>query len=392
MPGPRRMSDLSGTLGLDKTLASRVNRAALAATPIEALALGPGAAGYRLLLERLIDRYGSSAEFQRLAVAIDALEHAYANFPGGRHGFDAALLAWFPVSRQKAERRARQQIFNATLVLMGLEVELTYYVYVYAPSRADPTAADLILVQHHRNVRRARLGGRAIISGLPSIHANDPMSLLTDDAIRMETLDGRPLRSDASIAMVTDLCSPPDAPLMVMERGNTSLFVAPGTLPALGEKLTATVGVVGRNMLPRWAGTDPGAETHLSNFVTMRKPVKLLVLDVLVDERLNLGEPRLTVSAASAGPHARSPDDDDLAEMPQALEFQPLGVLPVSDLSRLALKNFDGIPAIAARAVAATSGPSKMLRAHRLTVEYPIPHARHTMWLALPPAPPDQRS
>lgn len=396
VPPPRRMTSLCQRLGLDKTLASRVNRAASAGSALETLALGPGVPGYRLLVERLKAAVGSAAApVAELARSVDEMESAYAMFPDGRRGFEAALAGWLPQGRATGERRARQQIYQATLFLMGVEIDVAYQAYLYMPSAEDAAMCDLGFAEVRQDVRRAAPGGRSVLTGVPYV-----ISRQGDvGTARVETLEGRPTGADPRGALMRELCSEVLPTLAVQARGGAMQLVMAGDVPAVGERVTTALGVIGRCMEPRWrraAGDDGVASPgYVVNSLVLRKPVRLMVVDVLVAEGLSLGEPTVTVSAASDGGKApTAPGEDDLAALPQVLGFEGLGWVETDGLAGLnAMSSAEvrAVPQVLARVLAAARPRPMRMRAHRLTVEFPMPHARHAVWMELGAGPTDSR-
>ncbi len=421
--GTRRMSELRTSLNLDKTLASRLNRAANADDPLTALALGPGVPGYRLLVQRLESRAATDsarAELAALRQGVDDLEAAFALFPNGRRGFDAALAGWLAPAgaseahaeahtsrRARAERRARQQIYQATLFLMGVEIDVAYQAFLYKPAD-DPACCDLAYVEVRQDLRRVRPGTREILTGVPYIIPS-PAPAGADASAReqIEDLRGEPIQRDAQAALLPEFCSSPLPRLTTIERTGSLLLVAPGDVPRPGDEhaLTTAVGVIGRNIVPRWRDEHPGTgaardpATHLQNSIVNRKPVRAMVVDVLIDDTLNLGAPTFTLSATSTGPAPRTPNDDDLAALPQCLAFSPLPACSAGQFGLLSDPEVRRVPALLARLVGAAYAPARhahapspsstnaaapRFRAYRLRIDFPIPHARHLVWLELP--------
>lgn len=381
VPPPHRMKTLCDVLSIDKTLASRITRAAAAAEPLAALALGPGAGGYLLLCDRLRVRTPESRAVEALVDAVVALQRAYEDFPDGRRGFEAALAGWLPQNRAAGERRARQQIYQATLFLMGVEIDVSYSAYVYAPSATSPTTCDLSYVEVRQDVRRARVGARAGLTGVPY---TIPGTGATSGEARIETLDGRTPTDDGSVALLREFCSDPLPHFSTMQLPGALLLVAAGDVPAIGERLTAAVGVVGRNIANRFALA--GGPAYAQNRISDRRPIRMMVVDVLVAEELKFGAPVVTVSASNiASVVPRAPDEDDMTTIPQELAFESLGAVSSGQDEVLKSDEVRGAQALIERAIGAMNPRPRSFQAYRLHVEYPIPHARHTIWLALPP-------
>lgn len=405
IPPPRRMTSLREGLGLDKSLASRVHRAAAAVEPLQSLAFGPGVPGYRLLLERLAAKSAGARARAALAAAVDALEQAHSLFPDGRRGFEAALVKWTPEHLDRSARRARQQIYQGMLFLMGVEIDVAYQAYAYLPG-PRPDRCDLATVELRQDIGRARPGGREILSGVPYVipAPGEP------PPETFETLDGRPLAvsaagaASAADALLADCCSQPIPPLTTVPRGGSLLLVASGETPAVGARMTTALGVVGRNLIPLARSPEV---PYLQNLLVFRKPIRLLIIDVLAPPALGLGAPLLTVSGASGGGAPATPEADDIAAMTPPSTFRLLGDFAAGSMDALADPEARRVPELLTRLLGAARprpGPDDRFRAYRLRVEFPVPHARHLIWLGLPegaartnppptqPAPTDRRS
>lgn len=382
VPPPRRMTTLCNVLAIDKSLASRVTRAAAADDPLTALSLGPGASGYILLSEKLRGRTASPRTVDALVDAVFALQKVYDHFPDGRRGFEAALAGWLPQSRAQGERRARQQIYQATLFLMGVEVDVSYYAYVYTPSATQPTACDLAYLDVCQDVRRARVGARAGLTGVPYII---PGTGPAGGDARIETLDGAIPSDDGSVALLREFCSNPLPRLETMALPGALMLVAEGDVPAIGQRLTTAVGVIGRSIGNRVV--MPGGPEYAQNRISDRRPVRMMVVDVLVADGMNLGVPTVTVSASNiASIVPKAPHEDDMTAIPLELGFETLGDVSSGMDAVLHSSEVRSAQELLERAIAATSPRPASFRAYRLHVEFPIPHARHTIWMQLPPA------
>lgn len=118
--GPHRPVDFVRSLGVEKTLASRLFRALQVSDAIERLHLLPAPQGLRLLLERCEKAVGRGEETQALEGAIRAYEVACRRFPGGRRDLEAAFVGWVPALRLRTEHQARREIFRARCSLGGI--------------------------------------------------------------------------------------------------------------------------------------------------------------------------------------------------------------------------------------------------------------------------------
>lgn len=388
------MSTLRQGLNLDKTLASRLHRFASAGDPLEALALGPGVPGFQMLLQSLSNHpHLTKADIASFQQALDQLQTLQLSFPDGRRGMDAALAAWLPHTQPKGLRRARQQIYQATLFLLGADMETAYEGYIYAPSKTDPSASDCLLLEVRHGIRRAREGGRLILTGVPYVIASPDKP---PSNVRIETWQSAPITDSALPALLPEFCSPGLTGLQAIPRGGQYLLAVGPESPPVGEPISVALGVIGRNLVPRNA---EGPVTHIHNSIVLRKAARRLIVDVAVDRSLRLAPPTVSVSMAAAGPAPRSPHEDDLGSLPLADEFSSFGALalsaqgalPAGTAGRVSTESLPRLPQMLAAAIN-TLHPHATFDLYRLVIEYPIPHSRHLIWLQLPaPAPSPQQ-
>lgn len=371
LPEPRRPVDLTRELGLDKTLASRVVKFAIAAEPVLCAIEGPGPAGLRQVSAALQQRGVDPANLVSLAKAINAYEIALAAFPSGRAGIQAALADRVHVDHEHLRRTARLSLFKSMTVLMGCQLDAAYHVYALTPSAHHPDRIDSVYIEQRAGFRRLRDGiSRAIVCGVPATHGPDRGHTTNF------TLNQQPLGTDPTTALVPEFCSPELPPMHVARRDTATLLAVDPGQPAQGAALTLATGLVFRGNIPRWA-TEQRPYDSLG--VTMRKPVSALLFDLLIHRQLAIGTPIATLNVAG-GPPTASPQADDFDAIDQPLEVMSMG----AGVDRLGSKWVPMARRIAARAVETTGIDASEFFAYRVAIEYPIPGLTTRVWLRLP--------
>lgn len=379
VPPPRRPNDLVRTLGLDKTMASRVHRAAQADEPIEAVLDGAGVLGLRQVVERLASTPGQPA---RSSATLDAFRAAVADFarvldrfPEGRIGLEAAMAESMPEMRDAAERKARRTVFQSHMFLLGFYQELLYKAFIRVPSAREPRLVDYIYIEICGGYRVLRTGSSGLLAGILSIRADEP------DKLSTETLDGRPIDTDATPTFLERWSTSPIPTLRSAARGQSIVIALPPEHPGLGEPITLTLAHVIRCGGRRFGNAERPYDT---NYAILRKPVKRLVWDELSDPSLGVGPPMVTASFAS-GPGAipAGPELDNLYRVRQPEKFEALGV----GTSRLGSSDVPQCRELVDWVLGKVGIDGSRLAAHRLRIEYPVAHTRYIVWNRLPEPP-----
>lgn len=372
-PPPRRPVDLVRRLGLDKSLASKIVKLSDDEDPLRGLRDGPGVPGLRLLDRSLEERSLALDSRARLTLAIDGLEAALARIPEGRVGLDAAIAGAVTTGNERLQRDARQAIFKATVLLHGNRIESSYHVYAIMPSKTDQAFLDMVILNQRYCFRRLRPGGAAILMSLPV--ASTPSGPL-------ENLAGQPVSTPGQ-ALLPAFGSERTPPFREVTRGGASLLVLEAGVPGPAEELTLTTGVIARGHWTRFAPEPVPAGGHYSYVgVTTRRPIRLMVIDMLLPRGLGLGTPEATITLAGL-PALEAPQAEEFDAIEQDTRVQPMGI----GTSGLACRGVPQAKALAAEAIRATGLSEREFDAFRLLVEYPLPNTSTRLWSRLPERP-----
>src|SRR5204862_3915668 len=116
---PPRPVRLMRSVGLDKSLASRLVQAARAESDSQFLHLLPSPTGLRILAERARGQVEAASALPAFERAVDAFAALLDALPGGRQALDARLGEGHLSIRERREQMARQASFKAVSFLFG---------------------------------------------------------------------------------------------------------------------------------------------------------------------------------------------------------------------------------------------------------------------------------
>lgn len=278
---PPRPVKLMRSIGLDKSLASRLVQAVRADSDEQFLHLLPSPTGLRIVIERSRGDPTAAPHLPAVERAVDAFAALLDALPGGRQALDARLGEGQSSIRERREHMARQASFKAVSFLFGHYCETLSTSLFLFPSD-DGRRVDAIEV--HR-----RLGLCRITPGTPlpllSLQAPPDPSLPDDGAPRVTPVDGGPTGAgspeEAHRYFIPEGSSLPLPPLEIEHEGLANTFVLgpqqAGPLPA---RLTTAV---------RMAGVEPLHPTEPSLVVRnymLHTPCQRLVREIYLAEGL----------------------------------------------------------------------------------------------------------
>lgn len=376
-PPPRRPTDLVQVLGLDKSLASRVHRAASVDESIEAVLDGAGVQGLRQTLEQIRQRAPQPEHahtLSELAHAIDRFAQVCDEFPDGRVGLETVMADHMPEMRKVAERKARRAVFQSHAFLLGFHQDVVYKAFIRTPSRTRTHLVDMIAIELCIGLHKMRPGAAVMLCGLISIRADEP------DVVHAATLD-RVRPEDQHGFLIAERCSLPISAYAIATRGTQDSFALPADSPALAAPVDLGMGQILVNGMRRYASTERPYDT---SYAILRKPVRTLVWDEFSDESLQIAPPIVTASLASyPGNIPAHPSLDNISPINQPEGFEPLGM----GLDRVASRDVPDCKALLTSALTRAGVDPSRLTGHRLRIEYPVAHTRHIVWHRLPDPP-----
>lgn len=278
---PPRPVKLMRSIGLDKSLASRLVQAVRADSGEQFLHLLPSPTGLRILVERSRGEPAAAPHLPAFERAVDAFAALLDALPGGRQALDARLGEGESSIRERREHMARQASFKAVSFLFGHYCEtLTTTLFLF-PS-ADGQRVDAIEV--HR-----RLGLCRITPGTPlpllSLQAPPDPSLPGEGAPRVTPVDGGPAGAgssdDAHRYFIAEGSSLPLPPLEVEHEGPANTFLlGPQQAEPPPARLTTAVRMTGIEPL------HPAEPSLVVRNYMLHTPCQRLVREIYLAEGL----------------------------------------------------------------------------------------------------------
>lgn len=253
--------EVSRTLRVDKTLASRLGNALRARDPLLALGLLPGPVPMRQFIRAAraagADPEAADAAEQRLQAFQRALQRTF----GTRTHLDAALHDALPDTRRRHQRTARQSVYRGMALIKGVSVDLISTTWIVHPSWGRAGRVDIQVVACFLGVRRLRPTAQVRFM---SSHASGP--------------------PEAVAGLLADLCRPADLSVAAERRGTETIY----TLASGSIGRDAAADVYFAELLPGVAAKECAAvgdrPFHCGDVVA--HPCKRLGLSILVHEEV----------------------------------------------------------------------------------------------------------
>jgi hypothetical protein len=221
--GPRpRPTRLARAIGLDKSLASRLVRAADSTSDLDLMHLVPSPGGLRIFAD-LARRYADPASIANLMAATERFEELLDNVPGGRASIDAQISESSDVALLKREHIAKQASFKAMSFLLGHFSDVVTTTLFLLPSR-DGKRVDGIEIQRRIGLRRMRPSTPLVLMSI----WGDPEDALDENAISFETLEGQRGSQNPAGFLLPAFSTQPLPRLDVVREGEMTALVLAG--------------------------------------------------------------------------------------------------------------------------------------------------------------------
>jgi hypothetical protein len=274
--GPRpRPTRLARAIGLDKSLASRLVRAAESPTDLDLMHLVPSPGGLRIFAQ-MATRYADPASIGNLRAATERFEELLDKVPGGRASIDAQISESSDVALLKREHIAKQASFKAMSFLLGHFCDVVTTTLFLVPSR-NRHRVDGIEIQRRIGLRRMRPSTPLVLMSI----WGDPEDALDENAITFQTLEGEPGTTNPAGFLLPAFSTQPLPRLdVVQEREMTALVLAGDPSLHTPSQLTSVLRI--RN---GWPITPESHIQSLRGYV-LHTPCRQVVRDVFIAESL----------------------------------------------------------------------------------------------------------
>ncbi|MBZ0269626.1 hypothetical protein K8I85_15855 [bacterium] len=370
---PPRPARLVRSIGLDKSLASRLVRAARAESPFEFMHLVPSPTGLRIFSDRAADTVGKE-EVARLAGAIDRFQELIDGTPGGRDAIEAIIAESSPDARERREHIAKQASYKSMSFLLGHYCEILTTSLFLVPARNGRTV-DGIEVQQRIGMQRLRPSSPVALLSLMTEPDAEPV----DDSTWVETLEGGLGNFEPHGFLLGEFSSAPLPEMSVVATGPmTTLMLAGDPGASAPTRLSSAMRI--RNGWP----LDPGTGRMQIRGYVLHLPSQLVIRNVFLAEELYVGAmPRVMFRLPMPG----APLDDGQGNghlMPGVIDLNaPIEQLPAGPRAYEIPGVASGRPAIE-QALERCGHGRTSFRGWRTTIAYPIPLIEMVWWLSLP--------
>ena len=361
--GPRpRPTRLARAIGLDKSLASRLVRAAESTSDLDLMHLVPSPGGLRILAD-LATRYADPASIANLRAATERFEALLDKVPGGRASIDAQISESSDVALLKREHIAKQASYKAMSFLLGHFCDVVTTTLFLVPS-PDGRRVDGIEIQRRIGLRRMRPSTPLVLMSI----WGDPEDALSENAITFETLEGERGSANPAGFLLPPFSSQPLPRLDVVHEGEMTALVLAGD-PSLHtpSQLTSVLRV--RNGWP----IAPESSIQALRGYVLHTPCIQVVRDVFVAESLYPGAtPRVSFMLPGPRPSMRLPREDGRRHFSEVDLARSIEQLPAGSQAY----NIPGVvnhSAVVRYVLERTGNSLTPFRGWRLAMTYPVP-------------------
>lgn len=372
-----RPTRLVETLGLDKSLASRLSRSLRSDTPYELLHLLPSPQGLGIFLDRAEGRTGATEALARARAAVADFQGLLGDIPGGRAALDALMSESVLEVRERAERTASQSVYRAMSYLLGFRCESITSATILQPS-ADGSLVDSVEVSRREGIRRLRPSAPVALFSV-NITPEVPR-----EAPRMEPLNPGTDPADPRSVLLPEFCDPAEPDLKLYTTEGHTVFALANEEDSLQRGVTVSSAFLIRNGYLRWRRPDQAEE---SRTYLLHYPCKLLIRDIFIREDLYPGvEPQLRLEFP-APPGAVRPVAPSPATRLNQLDFSAPIVSLGRGLHRAAAAGSSQHARLLAYVFRAAGLDPERFRGYRVRIQYPVPMITMGWWIPLPTAP-----
>jgi len=291
--GPRpRPTRVARTIGLDKSLASRLVRSVRATSDVDLMHFVPSPGGLHIFAD-LARRYADPASIEHLRAAADRFAELLDAVPGGRASIDAQIAESSRVALEKREHIAKQASFKSMSFLLGHFCDVLTTSLFLVPS-ANGRRVDGIEIHRRLGLRRMRPSTPLALLSFWG-EASDAM---VENAISFETVDGEAGGSSPTRFLLPEYSTQPLPELDVVRDGEmTTLVLGANSAGQAPTQLTSVFRI--RNA---WALAPESRMQSLRGYV-LHTPCREVVRDVYIAESL-YSDATPQVSFVLPGPRA----------------------------------------------------------------------------------------
>ena len=361
-------------LGLDKSLASKVVRAAKAVDPLMVVHEAPAAAGLAMVAQAAHRAGAADAAIARLDASAERLIKAIDGFPGGRDGLDVALTKTVPELREASQKKSRRTMYKAMVNLTGFDVETLYVAYWYMPSESEPDRCDSAWVTWNHGLARYKSQGQMLLGGIMAPESDREPN-------RYSFADGSVIRDPRK--MVLPECTTVDPSNLSVHRYGRVLALALGEdTPPMGERVDVAQGSWSTMVETRYR--RPGRNYELLQ-IARRRPTRTLLADFFLGPGVFGDAEPMIASRLSGIPF--EPSELGPQESPFDLAEEPCELRSIDPTRSMRAPEAPGLDELIGSVHRSRGWDPGSMRAWRLRIEYPLPSIDTMVWFKLPEPP-----
>ena len=271
-PRPTR---ISRAIGIDKSLASRLVRAAQATTDLDLMHLIPSPGGLRIFADSA-RRLADPVSIENLLTVTEQFEELLDTVPGGRASIDAQISDSSHLALLKREHIAKQASFKSMSFLLGHFCDMVTTTLFLVPS-ANGRRVDGIEIQRRIGLRRMRPSLPLVLLSIWS----DPEDAVDEHGIDFRTLTGERGASNPAAFLLPAFSTQPLPRLDVVKEGEMTALVLAGD-PSLRTPSQLTSAMLIRNGWP----VQPDSRVQTVRGYVLHTPCRQVVRDLFIAESL----------------------------------------------------------------------------------------------------------
>lgn len=295
-----RTTRVSRTIGLDKSLASRLVRAAQSTSDLDLMHLVPSPGGLRIFAN-LAARHADPASISNLRRITELFEKFLDAVPGGRASIDAQISESSQVALRKREHIAKQGAFKAMSFLLGHFCDVVTTTLFLVPS-PNGRRVDGIEIQRRIGLQRMRPSTPLVLLSI----WGDRDDAIDENAISFDTIDGRRGAGDPAAYLLSAYCTQPLPRLDVVREEDMTALVLAGD-PSLHTPSQLTSAMHVRNGWP----LEPESRVQSLRGYVLHTPCRQVVRDVYIAESLYRdATPQASFLLPGPRPHTRLPREE----------------------------------------------------------------------------------
>ncbi len=370
----RRPTELSRQWKLEQTLCTRLFQALTESDPTSSLPKLPAVTSLRSVLEKAALNSVPSGVLAEATSALDSLEHAIRLAGGSKSNLDVLCARHQLHSREKIERKAKQQAFRGMASLFGVHAKVSY-VQVYLFPSEDEGWCDELAVHGFIGLRRFRPELPVLLGVRESVPNHD------DDhhGVVLRTMLDEEINGDGLMTAIQPFCSDPMPDISLREERGRLLYVLNESQNDLVEEIDLCFASVMRHGEPTHA--KPDHKRARFAFVPST-PSEEAVFDLFVHKDVLKGQSPECLLLKTGDPSATDLAAHSLDQLDHVESIRDLGTHPSAIQTQSAPRHLELVEHLHGK-MGWSMGD---FRLHRMSIRHPVMNVWYSMQFELPEA------